>query len=170
MDISILNFFFHLSQANPWLASLAVFFSNYVVYLLPVIVAIYVFYTEKKSYRKVAYVTCVVIAAVGATNLVLKHIFSISRPFVTLNYVPLAQIASLSFPSAHATLAGALFVATWLSLSKHQWFTWLVGILCLCIGISRIMLGVHYPSDILAGFLWGGLASYIGYKVLYKHA
>lgn len=60
------------------------------------------------------------------------------------------------FPSGHAmssmTLVVALVVLTWGSREK-RWLVWILGSLfVLSIGWTRLYLGVHYPSDILAGW------------------
>ncbi len=64
---------------------------------------------------------------------------------------------SLSFPSNHAANMMALGVVGW-------WFTrgkmrWLWFLLPLAIGYSRVYLGFHYPSDVLAGWLLGALCA-----------
>ena len=165
MNISILYFFFDFTWAHPFVARVAIFFSDYLVYILPLVVVLYIYVYEKQPFKKVLYTTLVVVIAVLATDYVFKEIFTVARPFAALGFTPLTSEAGFSFPSGHATLAGALFGATYFSISKHQWFTVLVGILCLGIGISRIMLGVHYPADILAGFSVGFLISIIGYTI-----
>jgi undecaprenyl-diphosphatase len=161
MNTDILYFFFHLTQAHPWLATLAVFFSEYVVYALPIGVVVYIFFTEKNWFKKSMYMTVVVVAAVLLTDYVLKGLFSSIRPFTVLGYTPLIPETGFSFPSGHATLAGAVFGGAYFSISKHPWFTVLVGILAFAIALSRVMLGVHYPVDVLAGLVWGILVSFI---------
>jgi membrane-associated phospholipid phosphatase len=58
-----------------------------------------------------------------------------------------------SFPSGHATTAGALAMALMLLAPRYRVFFALLGI---WIAISRPVLGVHFPSDIFAGLVWGG--------------
>ena len=76
---------------------------------------------------------------------------------------------SYSFPSAHATLAVALygFLAYLLIRRAGNWqwrVNWLFagGLLALFIGLSRIVLGVHYLSDVWAGYLVGALWLIVG--------
>ncbi len=88
-------------------------------------------------------------------NQILKAIFSRPRPFDLM----LIEETGYSFPSGHAMLAlafyGFLIYIIWqLNLSKKvkKIITILLIALILLIGLSRIYLGVHYPSDILGGF------------------
>lgn len=93
----------------------------------------------------------------GATlaNLILKAIFMRSRPSI---FTPLVHETSYSFPSGHAMVSSA-FVVVCIVLAWKTRFRWFVvvigGLLTLAIGVSRIYLGVHYPSDVLAGWCVG---------------
>lgn len=65
---------------------------------------------------------------------------------------------SSSFPSGHSTVAAALATFTVLMLwrSRWRWPAWILGGgYALLMGYSRLVLGVHYPSDVLAGWLIG---------------
>lgn len=94
-------------------------------------------------------------------NVLLKEIFQRSRPDI----VHLVQAGGYSFPSGHAMIAtafyGMLGYLLWVNLrrkSKPAWFVILLTfVLVIAIGTSRVYLGVHYPSDIIAGFAAGGV-------------
>ena len=92
-------------------------------------------------------------------NCALKNIFDIARPCEAPNpcdtpiRVPLPEV-TYSFPSNHAQGA----VANWgyLALHLRRRIGWVVaGILMLGIGLSRIVLGVHFPEDVIGGWLIG---------------
>ena len=68
-----------------------------------------------------------------------------------------------SFPSGHGATAVSLFGSAAMELKK-RWAWWLAVILPLLIGLSRLAVGVHYPTDVLAGWAIGLLA--IGFNVL----
>ncbi|MDP3965513.1 MAG: phosphatase PAP2 family protein [bacterium] len=76
-----------------------------------------------------------------------------------------------SFPSIHATLSVAFYVfILWLiygTLSPTRKYLTIaaVAILIIAIGFSRLYLGVHYPSDVLAGYVLGGVFVLLGIKV-----
>ena len=121
MNTQILYFFFHLTQSHTWLKYSAIFFSEYAVYIFPVLIVLYIFKTEKKPFQKSIYLTIVVVSAVLLTDFILKEFFTIARPFVTLGYTPLVPEWGFSFPSGHATLAGALFGGTYIHGLLLEW-------------------------------------------------
>lgn len=108
------------------------------------------------------YVINAILALSGAllTAHFLGVFFYRARPFV--DHVVMQLIAhppDASFPSDHLAMAGALTIALWPVLGRARW--WWIG-LSLAIGLSRVLVGVHYPSDVIGGFLlgaaWGALA------------
>jgi membrane-associated phospholipid phosphatase len=96
-----------------------------------------------------------------------KWFFERPRPIEALYYE-----SSYSFPSGHATLSIALygFIALifYVQSSKH-WqknLSIILGFsLAFLIGLSRLVLDVHYLSDVLAGFLVGSLSALLGLSV-----
>lgn len=63
-----------------------------------------------------------------------------------------------SFPSAHAVGAAAVAVLVSRRHGRLGWIAWAIAI---WIGLSRIYLGRHYPTDVLSGYLLGGIVSWI---------
>jgi undecaprenyl-diphosphatase len=75
----------------------------------------------------------------------------------------LQAVHGYSFPSGHATQAGAFWVSLLLALRpllerRSAWAPAVAGcvLIVAAVGCSRVVLGVHYPSDVLAGALLGG--------------
>lgn len=89
---------------------------------------------------------------------VIKFLIERARPAVeALTTAPLS-----SFPSGHASMGMALYGSLALLAAHHtrsstvrRSIFLVAGILIMLIGWSRLYLGVHYPSDVLAGFLLG---------------
>ncbi|GAB2906591.1 hypothetical protein GCM10027047_00980 [Rhodococcus aerolatus] len=68
-----------------------------------------------------------------------------------------------SFPSDHATMAGAAAVGLWL-VSRRLGVV--AAVLAVVMAATRVYVGVHYPGDVLAGLVLGGLVSGLGWLLL----
>lgn len=108
-----------------------------------------------KQRVRAALVMFVFPSVAGGTSSILKQLFARARPDVVPH---LDSFSNLSFPSGHATNTMAIFVLAALLLPVRHRLMWLVIALAaaVVVGVSRNMLGVHWPSDVLAGWLWGG--------------
>jgi undecaprenyl-diphosphatase len=103
--------------------------------------------------------TILLIAAVGAIvlNNLLKIAFGRARPMLWERVVNVGQY---SFPSGHAMISLVIFgISGYLLSSKFpQWRGWIISltlVLVIGIGLSRLYLGVHWPTDIIAGYAAG---------------
>ena len=112
-----------------------------------------------RGWRRGALLVLVTLAGAGLLNWLLKLSFGRVRPEAFFDY-PLP--ASASFPSGHALYAASVFGGLAVLLSarlKHRALrigVWMgMGALVLLVGFSRVYLGVHYPSDVLAGYAVG---------------
>jgi undecaprenyl-diphosphatase len=102
----------------------------------------------------------------------LKGLYNRPRP----DFAPLGTyVYAQSFPSGHSTASAAL----WLSLAmvaaslerrtpqKTFWFV-IAGVVVLAVGASRVYLGVHWPTDVLAGWMLGAcwaLAGWLAWQI-----
>ena len=88
----------------------------------------------------------------------LKNIFNRPRPFVVEPWVtPLTFAAGPSLPSGHATISMAMAVVLGHHYPRFRVIFYLLAVLS---GLSRVYLGVHYMSDVLAGFVLGGVVGW----------
>jgi undecaprenyl-diphosphatase len=72
-----------------------------------------------------------------------------------------------SFPSGHTQAAAAVFVYL-TCLYPRCWYMWVTGIFL--VGLSRIYVGVHFPADVFAGALLGGLIAWGTWRVQHLRA
>jgi|KBSMisStandDraft_5_1062788.scaffolds.fasta_scaffold277502_2 undecaprenyl-diphosphatase len=146
--------------ASPALTTLAQFFSliGSNEYWVPIAAtAIIGFWAA--GWRKQALAFAGTMAGAALLENGLKFAFHRARPEVFFGVAP----ATYSFPSGHALFAACLYGALAIIISavaRHRMVrlvAWTAALLLmLCIGWSRIYLGVHYPSDVLASYLAGG--------------
>jgi undecaprenyl-diphosphatase len=100
---------------------------------------------------------------------IMRHFFFRLRPFAIGqgNYLPIDQnSAEPSMPSGHAALFFALATAVYFYNKKLGIFLFISAFL---ISISRVFVGVHWPSDILAGALVGIFSGWLVYKIFNKY-
>lgn len=111
----------------------------------------------RRGDRGAAYTVLAVSIATEALNFILKHAFERPRPSL---FTEIATLHSYSFPSGHAMSAAAIYGIVTAVLARF----WpqrarpvliIVPVLVLLIGMSRIFLGVHWVTDVLAGFAAG---------------
>lgn len=111
--------------------------------------------------RTTAFLVFLSIALGAATEKAMKLAFDRTRPDVVPHLV---DVHSLSFPSGHAMLSAITYLTLAVLLAKAQnkprirAFVLSAGVfITLTIGISRVYLGVHWPTDVLGGWTAGSI-------------
>ena len=111
-----------------------------------------------KQQRRATAMT-LLIAAIGAIglNVWLKHLFSRARPALWNHIV---DVGNYSFPSGHAMVSLVIYGLIGYILAtqfpqQQKLITSFTAILIAAIGFSRLYLGVHWPTDVLAGYAAG---------------
>lgn len=91
---------------------------------------------------------------IGANLLlqILQFAFHRARPEP---FFGLAKPDSYSFPSGHALLSTVFYLSLAILMTRNVAIRIATALLALLIGLSRVYLGVHYPTDVLAGFAAG---------------
>ncbi len=103
----------------------------------------------------------------GTLNGLSKLIFKSPRPYwVDKAVIPVARESSFGLPSGHAMNAAAL----WGQISREfqkRWLTWVCIVMIVLIGLSRLVLGVHFTFDVAIGWVLG-LLVYLLFNYYYS--
>ena len=108
--------------------------------------------------RWVSIVTLSILTAGGiGLNFLLKDLFARTRPEL---WDRILDVRQYSFPSGHAMISLIIygFIGYWVATRYSRWRNLVVSVvflLILAIGFSRLYLGVHWPTDIVAGYAAG---------------
>ena len=127
-----------------------------VLTLVTIFSAIYLFLKKRKDL--VLYLAAAAITGTVLSNL-LKAGFSRPRPDIVPHEI---VVYTASFPSGHSLVAAVIYLTLGVILAEAQaryrikiYILTVAVVVTLLVGISRIYLGVHWPSDVLAGWLTG---------------
>lgn len=144
----------HTPLLNQIMIGVTFFGNPNVLGVLAVVTALVLLYFRKRSEA-----TTLIIAALGASglNLWLKDLFARARPQL---WEQIVDVQLYSFPSGHAMISLVVYgmMAYVLAIDFPQWrnaITLTLIPLILAIGFSRLYLGVHYPTDVIAGYAAG---------------
>ena len=119
-----------------------------------------------KRLENLIFVALALLVSRGLLTELIRYFVERERPFVTLDFVPLIeQSATYALPSGHAAIFFALAVSVW--FIDRKWGYWF-GAFALFNGIARVVAGVHWPADILAGAVVGILSALLVRLLLNK--
>lgn len=137
--------------------------------LVPLVLVMFVLLLTRGAPRFAAFVAVSAAGGIALSNVV-KVIVNRPRPPL----VHLVHVASSSFPSGHATQTAAILPALAIGVvafgARRSTALAIAVAGSLLIGVSRVLLGVHYPSDVVAGWLLGGAWFAATYFVLLSDA
>lgn len=150
----ITTIFFIYTHIGSFLGTVIVFF-----------VVFFIFFSKKHDTKALLLFT--IVAITPFVNLLVKHLIQRKRPSIA----PMIDIGGYSFPSGHTmyavSLYGTLILLLWPICKNNSQKIILLcinSLMIIMIGLSRIYLGVHYPTDIIGGLF---LSSFIISSVFY---
>ncbi len=155
------------AYAHSWVGNLAVFFGDSLGYVYLIGMVIFVLYRTTWTERIGR--TGVVIYAFFAgfvARYIIKSLLVVlihsPRPYVAITDIhalipPVLGEAYQSFPSGHMLFFAAFSMIIW---QHNKTWGWISAIGVILMGIGRVMIGVHYPLDIIAGI---GIGMLVGY-------
>lgn len=158
----------------PWLTQIGqditALGGNTVLIILSLLVMIYLYIVQK---RELVWVVLLATGGAILLSLLLKSGFARPRPDLVTHAT---MVYTSSFPSAHAMVSASVYLTLGVLLARiHQnrlmkTFIIIASVfLTLIIGVSRIYLGVHWPTDIVAGWaagvVWAVACCYLARRV-----
>ncbi len=170
-DQSVIASAVDVTRSHPWLRTLLIVWQEMTQpkwpYIAATIVCIVIWRRHNLKTRAIwAFVTMMV---AWNLQLVVKEVVRRARPVVS---DPVSHAPGYSFPSGHAANAAAtatiVTLLVWPVISERARRITVVSavVYALITAADRVLLGVHFPSDVVGGLLLGtglGLASYLGY-------
>lgn len=120
-----------------------------------VLIVTYLFLSRRR-------IEAVQLAASVIAGTVLSNLLKIgfNRPRPNLDNTP--AVFTSSFPSGHATMSAVVYLSLAVLLALHEESRWLrifyvtaAVVITVTVGLSRVYLGVHYPTDVIAGWCLG---------------
>ena len=166
IELNILDWFQTLH--TPFLDKLMVFITSLGNAGIIWIVMTIVFLLIPKMRKTGAIMAAALIIDLLLCNVILKNLVARTRPYDVNTGVQLlvSRLHDYSFPSGHTAAAFASVTALYLAGEKKLWKPVLV-LACL-IGISRLYLYVHYPTDVAAGIAFGLLSAFLAVMLVRK--
>ena len=130
-----------------------------------IIVLIFSFYKFGLYTNKLTLLLLISICSSTLVCNILKHTVNRVRPFLTVEDLNTKKIGidDYSFPSGHTTVAFSIALCFTFFFKS---FIILFLILASLVGISRMYLGVHYPTDVIIGFFIGSICTIVTYILL----
>lgn len=170
MNETIFFFFYNLARQSVFFDALVIFFAVYFIYIIIVLAFIFLILyhrilSSQNSFKKFLddWKEFLMLCISGGSAFILAKILKIlihsSRPFDLFEQVkPLFLETGYAFPSGHTLVASAI-AFTLFFINKKAGYVFIF--FTLLIGLARIIVGVHFPIDILGGFVFGGVISYL---------
>lgn len=173
LNISIFNALHGLAFRSPFFDSVVVFCATVLGTIVVLATIIFLFYHHKSGAEKYSIAwfrektlaigsVCGSALAAYVLTIILKHIVSAPRPFALIrDVVPLIPESGFAFPSGHAAFFGAIALIVY-KFDKKFGIAFIIA--ALLIGIARVVAGVHFPIDIVAGYILAAVVAHFADK------
>ncbi len=170
IDRQIFLFFNSMHSASSdavwvWITNIPSWIPLYILFLIA-----FVKVFKKDSIYVIAGILLVILASDQFTSSFMKPIFGRFRPCHDPEFSHLVHVAGncggqFGFASGHSANSFGMAMFVWLAF-RHYWkWTWLIFLWAFMVAFSRIMIGVHYPGDILVGGLVGVFFGWLLFKI-----
>ena len=168
MDNDVYEWFNRLADRTTWLHGTAIWYADGGIVVLALLVVAACLDARRRSDPvQLAGSIWAGVAALLALGIAqpIAAVIDRARPYDTLAgvHVLIDRTTDSTFPSDHATVASA--VAIGLLLAHRRWGI-AAAVAAVVLASTRIYVGVHYPSDVLAGLCLGAAVAAIGHRLL----
>ena len=160
-DLNVFYFFNNLAEQSRTFDALVIFLAGYFQYFLIAIFLLLLFFSGYSKPEKLRLflvtIISITIARLGVVELI-RFFYHRPRPFIAHQVRQLLSENDWSFPSGHSAFFFAMAMAIYFYNKK-----WGIGffLAAIVMNISRIIAGVHYPTDIIGGAVIGMAVAYI---------
>ncbi len=165
----LINEKWSVSFLDPFFAAVAIYGREY--FWIPVVFLMWVLgsaFNNEKA-KKGAVMLAVVFIAIIIIGLSLKAVYYRPRPFLnpvlsSIDHVLVPKDFDSSFPSGHALIVAGGAATAFLFLRKRYSIPLVIE--AALVSYGRVYVGVHYPTDVIAGVILGVAISFIIYSIL----
>lgn len=156
LDAPLLSFI--ASHRQPWLTSIMVFITTLgdPRFIIPAVFLLGLAFRYWYKNWQATWMLALATASAGLFDLLIKELIDRPRPLLIWRLI---EVPGSAFPSGHAALAVFYIITAYLITRKlttwqYKVLVWIVGIgIMIAIGISRVYLGVHWPTDVVGGWV-----------------
>lgn len=162
MDYLILKWINGLAGRNFWLDVGGIILAEFLIFCLPlIIILVYFFSAKRKDFLPFCLKIIFSLVIVYGLNYLISLYFRRPRPFI--DHGEIYQLAKFftkttdySFPSYHTAVT---FIMAFAVLLDWRKFGIILLIPALLVGLGRVFVGVHYPTDVLGGIITALIAT-----------
>lgn len=158
MNEKLFYFFNNLVNKSEFFDQIVIFFADYFIFIVFLSIIFYFFFKNGRNFKDTIFVIFTGFSAWALSHF-LKDFLRTERPFIKLSDVhTLVEGTGYAFPSGHTISLAAM---SFFVLSFNRKLGYIFLICTLLVGISRIIAGVHFPIDIIGGFVLGASVSFV---------
>jgi membrane-associated phospholipid phosphatase len=158
------------ARDTPWLHAPMRLFAEYGVVLFAVLLLASWWLARREDTRAMTAALWAPVGALLALGLAqpVSHHFAARRPYTVDPHVLVlvARSTDFTFPSDHATMAGAVAVGLVLTHRRVRPIVVTAVVAALLMAFARVYAGAHFPRDVIVGLAFGGVVTTVGYLVV----
>ncbi len=174
INLSLLKLIYSLNRFTIFSHGLSLFLGEYLIYIFGIGTLLYLILSKESKKEKTKWLFILILTCCLSNLIITPLIHCIckfARPFLLMpavgTYAHFLKVReyTTSFPSGHTSLAFAIAVVIF--LKNKKWGAAALVIAAL-VGVGRILMGVHWPMDILGGLSVGTLCALVAYELTEK--